>query len=361
MHKSTSTEAPTTAINVEEYAAWCRKNHPDAAPIGPIEALTGGQSNITLTYPSVTGNLVLRRPPTGHIMETAHDMAREFQVLRGLQHTSVPTPEPILCVPQVDYNSGLDAPFLVMSKAEGFALTNAKASSGLSWYDRHALSRELTIRLADLHSVDITTEPLSSLGRPEGFRDRQVRRWTKQLNASRSRPVEMTDRLARDLAATRLSSKGASSLVHGDYKFNNTMVTATDDVNPPHITAILDWEMATLGDPLTDIATLAIYWAMPQISEETRRNFETPVDTNNGYPQTEKLFDWYFARLDENGVSVPRQDLNWYLALAAFKISVIVESLYYRYTLGKASSDEAANAGTMTESVAATGLAYLET
>lgn len=355
------TQAPVPStefgLNTAKFEAWIAQHYPQLAPVSDFKRLTGGHSNISIAFSSSRGPLVLRRPPLGHVMQSAHDMSREYRVLQGLDHTSLPTPEPILHAE--DPASGVDTEFFVMTMRPGFALTDAAADARLSAKDRVTLSHQLVKQLADLHAVDISHPKLTELGRPAGFRERQVSRWNRQLEASKDRELAATEELGRQLSKSSPASEQLMSVVHGDYKFNNTLVSLGDN-GPAEITAILDWEMATLGDPLTDLAVLGIYWNMPTISPETRDHFETPVSVDAGYPPFEELIESYVKQSAQHGITIPTEDLNWYFALAAFKIAVIVESLHYRYTQGLALDDESANAGHMTEPLARAGLAYLK-
>lgn len=355
----TQASAPSTefGLDIAKFETWIAQHHPELAPVSDFKRLTGGHSNISISFNSRRGPMVLRRPPLGHVMQSAHDMSREYRVLQGLNHTTVPTPEPILHGD--DPASGVDAEFFVMTMRPGFALTDAAADAKLSPADRVALSHELMKKLADLHAVDISHPQLADLGRPDGFRERQVSRWNRQLEATKDRDLPTTVELGKRLAETIPQSEQLKAVVHGDYKFNNTLVALRDD-GPAEITAVLDWEMATLGDPLTDLAVLGIYWNMPTISPETRDNFETPVRPEAGYPAFEELVDSYVDQSARHGIVIPTEDLDWYFALAAFKIAVIVESLHYRYVQGLALDDESATAGHMTEPLARAGLTYLE-
>lgn len=343
-------------LDEERFTAWIAQHHPQLAPVTDFRRLTGGHSNITISFSSQQGPLVLRRPPLGHVMQTAHDMSREFRVLQGLEHTSLPTPEPVLIADDPD--SGVDTEFFVMTRRPGFALLDVDADAKLTVDDRAALSQQLARVLADLHAVDVSHSKLAELGRPEGFRERQVKRWTQQLEASRSRPLPATEELSRRLAATSPKSTALTSVVHGDYKFNNTLVSLQED-RPAEITAVLDWEMATLGDPLTDLAVLGTYWDMPIISTQTRDHFQTPVRPDAGYLHFDQLISTYVERLAEHGVTAPTEDLPWYFGLAAFKIAAITESLHYRYTQGLALGEDSAHAGEMTEHLACAGLDHL--
>lgn len=345
------------ALDEETFRAWSAEHLPELGSVDGVRLLTGGQSNITIAFDSEAGPMVLRRPPLGHVMESAHDMGREYRVLQGLHGTSVPTPAPVHY--STEPAGGVDAEFYIMTMAEGFALTDGQADARLSATDRTTLSRSLATTLAEIHAVDIRQPALVDLGRPGGFRERQVRRWNRQLEASRSRELPATEELGRLLAEGSPAVPGQEALVHGDYKFNNTLVLPSSGGVPARITAVLDWEMAALGDPLTDLAVLGIYWDMPSYDEATAAHFETPVRPGVGYPSFAELVEHYTRRADELGRPDPVAGLDWYLALAAFKIAVIVESLHFRYSHGLAIGEDSKHAGTMTEPIARVGLDHL--
>lgn len=346
------------ALDEETFRRWCAEHLPDLKDVHDFRLLTGGQSNITIAFESATGPLVLRRPPLGHVMQSAHDMGREYRVLQALHNTSVPTPAPVHHSPEPA--GGVNAEFYIMTLQEGFALTDAQANARLTDADRAELSRSLATTLADIHAVEIAHPALADLGRPAGFRERQVRRWTRQLEASRSRELPATEELGRRLSEGSPDSPGQESLVHGDYKFNNTLVLPGSAQGTARITAVLDWEMAALGDPLTDLAVLGIYWDMASYSEATAAHFETAVRPGAGYPGFDELVEHYTRRAEGHGRTDPVTDLGWYLALAAFKIAVIVESLHYRYSQGLAIGEDSKHAGAMTEPLARVGLEHLK-
>jgi aminoglycoside phosphotransferase (APT) family kinase protein len=345
------------ALDEEAFRRWCAENLPALGDVHSFRLLTGGQSNITISFESAAGPMVLRRPPLGHVMQSAHDMRREYRVLQALKDTTVPTPVPICHAPEA--TGGVDAEFYIMTREEGFALTDAGADARLSDTDRAQLSRSLATTLADIHAVGTDHPALSELGRPAGFRERQVRRWTRQLEASRSRDLPATEELGRRLAENSPHTPGHVGLVHGDYKFNNTLVLPGSEDVPARITAVLDWEMAALGDPLTDLAVLGIYWDMPSYGEATAAHFETAVRPGAGYPAFDELVEHYTRRAEEHGRTDAVAGLHWYLALAAFKIAVIVESLHYRYSHGMAIGEDSKHAGAMTEPLARVGLKHL--
>ncbi|MDI3330169.1 MAG: phosphotransferase family protein [Micrococcus sp.] len=350
-HESSAADSPSIpGLDVDAFTTWCQADQPGLGTPRDVRLLTGGASNITLAFTSDRGPLVLRRPPLGHVMATAHDMSREYRVLSALADTGVPVPRTLFQHDDTDGRAGVGQPFFIMEFVEGLALTDRDAGQAVPEQHRHGLSLDLARVLADLHTVDPREVGLADFGRPAGFLARQAQRWNRQLTASTSRELPDLDRLGTRLLDTAPEPSGVG-IVHGDYKFNNTLVRTTDEST---IVAVLDWEMSTLGDPLTDLATLGIYWDMPEISEATRRHFATPVDQAAGYAAFDDLAAEYVRRR-----GLPGLELDWYLAMAAFKVAVIVESLHFRFRQGKAVGEESRYAGEMTEPLAALGLRHL--
>ncbi|HZG02462.1 MAG TPA: phosphotransferase family protein [Streptomyces sp.] len=281
------------------------------------ELIEGGRSNLTYRVTDGTSRWVVRRPPLGHVLATAHDMAREHRVVSALGPTAVPVPRTVLLC---EDDSVLGAPFYVMEYVEGTPYRTAGQLAALG----PGRTRELVLRLPDtlvaLHSVDPAAVGLGDFGRPEGFLERQLRRWGKQLDASRSRDLPGIDELHAALGK-HLPASPAPTIVHGDYRLDNVLVGADD-----RIAAVLDWEMSTLGDPLTDLGLLVMYSRqrpVPGVPIATTR--EAP-----GHPEPEELVERYAA-----GSGRDVSDIAWYVAFAYFKLAVILEGIHYRYTLGQ--------------------------
>ena len=346
------TPVATPGIDETRFARWTADHLPEIGPVTGVGLLVGGHSNLSYRVDTPAARYVLRRPPLGHVMATAHDMARESRVQTALAATPVPVPAVLHVQPEPDPATGVDAPWYLMTFVEGIPFTDAGANSHLGTGGARILSSELIRVLADLHSVDPGAVGLEGFGRPEGFLARQVRRWTKQLEASRSRPLPQLEALAIAVAEA-VPDTGAASVLHGDFKLNNTLVRVGD--GGPSIAALLDWEMSTIGDPLTDLAALGTYWRMPEIHPLTAAHFATPVSSAAGYPEFDELAGEYF---EARKIAVPAS-LPWHFALAAFKIAVIVESLHYRARTGKAVGDGFEHVGEMTEPLAAEGLRRL--
>jgi aminoglycoside phosphotransferase (APT) family kinase protein len=284
------------------------------------EVIAGGKSNLTYFVGTDDGrSWVLRRPPLGHVLATAHDMAREYRVMSGLGPTAVPVPEThFLCSdPEV-----IGAPFYVMEHVDGTVYRSARETGELTEVRATKMSYALIDVLADLHDVEPETVGLGDFGRPAGFLERQLRRWHKQLDASRSRDLDGIDDLFTALAAD-IPESGAPSIVHGDYRLDNVIV-ATDD----EVAAVLDWEMATLGDPLTDLGLFIVYW--DGMNKVPSRSLTTAVSPAAGFPSGATLMKRY---ADRRSVDLSR--LNWYVAFGYVKLAVIAEGIYYRFQAGQ--------------------------
>lgn len=286
---------------------------------GPLraEVIQGGRSNLTYRVTDGRGRWVLRRPPLGHVLATAHDMAREYRVITALRGTDVPVPGTVLLCEDDDV---LGAPFYVMEEVEGTPYRTSGELAALGPERTRALVLALPDTLVALHAVDPQSVQLEDFGRPEGFLERQLRRWGKQLGASRSRELAGIDEL-HDSLGRQLPVSPRPTVVHGDFRLDNVLASADD-----RIAAVLDWEMSTLGDPLTDLGLLVMYSERLDVPD-------APVSTTAeaaGHPRPEELIERYAAA---SGRDVSR--INWYTAFAWFKLAVILEGIHYRYTLGQ--------------------------
>lgn len=286
---------------------------------GPLEArlIEGGRSNLTYVVGDGTGQWVVRRPPLGHVLATAHDMGREYRVISGLHPTAVPVPEPLLLC---EDDAVLGAPFYVMEYVEGTPYRTADQLAPLGPERTRAAVLGLVDTLVDLHAVDPEAVGLGDFGRPEGFLDRQLRRWGKQLDASRNRELAGIDELHAALGRA-LPASPAPTVVHGDYRLDNVLLGPDD-----RIRAVLDWEMSTLGDPLTDLGLLVMYSSDLGLPR-------SPVSTTSGapgHPSPAELIERYAARSGRDVSAI-----SWYTAFAWFKLAVILEGIHYRYTLGQ--------------------------
>lgn len=348
-------------LDVARLDAWLHAHRPDLVDDTPLQAelLAGGRSNLTYRVDGARVPLVLRRPPLRHVQATAHDMAREHRVLSALGPTPVPVPTTYALVDDTDGAAGTGTPFFLMARVDGEALATPEQNARWSPDDLRTLSLELAALLAELHAVDPHDVGLAELGRPDGFLDRQVRRWGVQLDGSRSRDVpaldELQERLRADVPAT-----WRPALVHGDYRLDNALVARPSrdvagdarNARPPRVAAILDWEMATLGDAAVDLGMLGLYWELARVADDDHT--VTAVDPAAGYPGFAELVDAYADRL-----GTPPPDLAWYRAFAAYKLAVILEGVHLRFRAGGTVGDGFERVGDLVTPLAREGLARL--
>jgi aminoglycoside phosphotransferase (APT) family kinase protein len=282
------------------------------------ELIAGGRSNLTYVVQTAHRRLVVRRPPMGHVLATAHDMAREHRVISSLGGTGIPVPQTYLMCEDPDV---IGSPFFVMEHVTGVPYRDAAQLAELGPERTATVLHRLVDTLADLHEVDVDAVGLGDFGHPDGYLERQVRRWGEQLDASRSRDVPGIDELRADLTPD-IPVSGAPAIVHGDYRLDNSLV------HEDRITAVLDWEMATLGDPLSDVALLVVY-SSPALAEHAT-GVVSSAPLARGYPTAEELVARYVHHRD---LDVSR--LDWYVAMAYFKLAVVLEGIHYRYTRGQ--------------------------
>jgi aminoglycoside phosphotransferase (APT) family kinase protein len=347
----TSSSGTLPGLAVPALARWLRSNEPELVTAEPITArlIAGGRSNLTYSIGGAAEPIVLRRPPLGHVQSTAHDMAREFRVISALRATAVPVPRAIRLVDDPD--AGVDAPFYLMQQVPGRILGSRADNAAYTPTQLRALSRELVETLAALHTMDAAEVGLADFGRPEGFLARQLERWGRQYDGSRSRDIPELDALQRELQ-DGIPGAGRSSIVHGDYRLDNALVI--DVEGEPTISAILDWEMATLGDPLTDLGLFGLYWNLNGFDGVPPGVVATSVFAEDGYPSFEELVAVYS---EAARVEVP--ELPWYLALAAFKLAVILEGIHFRHKAGQTVGEGFDAIGSLVTPIAMAGRRYL--
>jgi aminoglycoside phosphotransferase (APT) family kinase protein len=282
------------------------------------ELLLGGRSNLTYAVTDGRRRWVLRRPPLGHVLATAHDMGREYRVLSALGPAGFPVPATVLYCPDPDV---LGVPFYLMDHVDGTVHRDPGRLAALGPAVVRTLVLSLVETLARLHAMVPDRIGLADFGRPEGYNGRQVRRWKRQLDASRCREVPGLPELADRLAA-RIPAGGPGAVVHGDFRLDNVLIGPGGEIR-----AVLDWEMSTLGDPLSDLALLLVYSGRPMQGGDGPpcAPFEVP-----GHPGADEIAAHYARR---SGRDVG--DLRWYVAFAAFKLAVILEGVHYRYVHGR--------------------------
>ncbi len=311
------------------------------------ELIAGGRSNLTYYLTDGSSRWVLRRPPLGHVLATAHDMSREYRVLYALADTDIPVPGTVtLCTePEV-----LGAPFYLMQRVDGVVLRSHRDTGRLGPAACEILGHQLIDVLADLHSLHPEEIGLGDFGRPRGYLARQVSRWRKQLDSSRSREVEGIDDLYTRLADS-VPESPRHSLLHGDFRLDNVLVTDSAEPGSRRIAAVLDWEMATLGDPLADLGLFVIYSRGAGKDDPVSGG----VTSAPGFPSIDAQIARY---ADRTGTDV--SNLDWYVGLASFKLAVVLEGIHYRFTLGKTIGAGFDRIGALVPELVSGGLAALD-
>jgi len=285
-----------------------------------VALIAGGKSNLTYRVASDAGEVVLRRPPLGNVLPTAHDMAREHRVQAALERSRVPVPRMLFAA---DADGPLGVPCYVMERVLGHVCRNAlPAGYGDSAQARAAIGDALVAVLAELHTTDPAAVGLEGFGRPAGFMARQLRRWSEQWERSKASELGALGAL-RDALTAAVPEEGAAAVVHGDYRLDNCVLHPT---RPGEIVAVLDWEMSTLGDPLADLGGLLAYWSEDGDDDVlVAARIVPPVTALPGFPTRAEVVARY-AEL--SGVDV--SNVSWYHAFAYFKLAVICQGIAAR-------------------------------
>ncbi|MBB2946974.1 aminoglycoside phosphotransferase (APT) family kinase protein [Actinoplanes lutulentus] len=305
------------------------------------ELIAGGKSNLTFRLRSAAGEVILRRPPSGELRPSAHDMGRECRVQQALAGSGVPVPDVLLADPEGDL---LGVPSYVMSAVAGIVVRDA-FPPGFS-VDFRELSGNLVDTLAAIHTVDIAAAGLGDFGRAEGFLARQIRRWSAQWQAVKKEDVTAVDWLISKLTVPRHTTR---ALVHGDFRLDNCVLDAR---RPAVINAVLDWEMSTLGDPLADLALLLFYWREPG---EQPWKLAPAITATPGFPRRTEIAERYAAT-----TGADLSDLTVYLAFAHLKFAVITQDTIARVRDGAMAGQDFGDLSGEVARIAAAGLDILE-
>lgn len=310
-----------------------------------VALIAGGKSNLTYRVSSDAGELVLRRPPLGNVLPTAHDMAREYRVQTALAASRVPVPRTIWLE---GADGVLGAPFYLMERVVGHVCRNAlPAGYADAVGERAKIGLALVDTLARLHTVDPADVGLADFGRPAGFMERQLRRWSDQWERSKAGNLPALEALRDELAAT-LPQQGAAAIVHGDYRLDNTVLHPTE---PGAIVAVLDWEMSTLGDPLADLGAMLAYWSEDGDEDVlAAARMMPPVTAERGFPSRREIMERYAS---QTGFDVSQ--VGWYQAFAYFKLAVVCQGIAARAAAGAMLGDGFGTAQRMVEPLAAAG------
>jgi len=329
---TTPTGAPVADDVVEgidrgPVSGWLAANVDGAVPPFDFALIAGGRSNLTYRVTDAAGHAyALRRPPVSHVLATAHDMAREHTVISALQPTGVPVPRTLGLCTDTDVNG---APFYVMSFVEGHILRDEAASAELSEPVRAHASDSLIDTLARLHAVDVDAVGLGDFARREGYIARQLKRWHGQFEQSTLDGVAgpaVIDR-AFEVLSAKIPEQQGVSIVHGDYRLDNTVLDDDGDV-----IAILDWEICTLGDPLADLGLLLVYWA--EADDANQAVLGVAPTALPGFATRAQLVERYAAASGRDVTAVP-----YYQAFGIWKLACILQGVYVRYAGGAAAGD----------------------
>ncbi|MFM9132752.1 MAG: phosphotransferase family protein [Actinomycetota bacterium] len=303
----------------ENVESWLVANIAGAvAPFSYVQ-IAGGHSNLTFAVTDAAGNrYVLRRPPLGHRLASAHDMGREHRIIAALAASDVPV-APALCF--CDDPAVNDLPFYVMRFVDGLVVRDkAFAEEALPPLARRRASESLVDTMARIHAVDINRVGLADLGKHEGYIARQLKRWHQNIVDQRTRDLPLVESVYEELMRRIPEQKGVS-IVHGDYRLDNCMVNADGDV-----IAVLDWEICTLGDPMADVGLLMVYWNGPHDEASAWSN---TVCTADGFLDRADLAARY---AEKSGRDISQ--LDFYTAFAFWKLACIIEGVYARYLGG---------------------------
>lgn len=327
----TARDSPT-GLDLDRLRTWLDRARPDLVA-GDLSAslVEGGKSNLTYDVTDGSQRWIVRRPPLGSVLATAHDMRREFTVAQALGATDVPVPA---MMAYCDDRSVLGADFYLMEWVDGVPYRRADQVRPLGETRTRAISIELVRTLATLHRVDPAAVGLADFGRPDGYLGRQVKRWKTQLDQSYTRDLPGADELYTKLLAA-VPAMSAAGIVHGDFRLDNVLM-GPDDLPA----AVIDWEMATLGDPLLDLALMLTYQRRARIVAQ--RDSPDPathdVTLAPGYLAEEEIMARYEV---ESGR--PLEGFGFHLGLACFKLAGISEGVRYRHlnhqTLGAGFED----------------------
>ena len=335
-------------VQVPTVTQWLTTNVPGATAPFTFDFIAGGHSNLTYRVTGADGTrYVLRRPPLGHVLASAHDMGREHRIISGLRNSAVPVAPALGFCDDPAVN---DAPFYVMAFVDGHVVRDrVVAEAVLTPEARRRASESIVDTMAAIHAVDLRAAGLDELGRHEGYIARQLKRWYSQWNQQKTRELPAVD-IVHDALLQRIPEQGPATIVHGDYRLDNCMVA--DD---GHVVAVLDWEICTLGDPLADLGLLQVYWTGP---DDPASAWTGSACSAPGFMNRAELAQRY-AEVSGRDIS----QLPFYVSFAYWKLACILEGVYARYlggALGERSTEELEPFKLQVEGAAASALAQLE-
>jgi aminoglycoside phosphotransferase (APT) family kinase protein len=311
-------------VDVPRVTEWFEANVDGARGPLTFELIAGGHSNLTYSVTDADGErFVLRRPPLGHVLATAHDMGREHKIISALGPTDVPV-APALGLCTDDEVNG--APFYVMAFVDGLVLRDQAAATSITPEARRNASCSIADTMAKIHAVDPDAVGLGDLGKKEDYIQRQLKRWYGQWEKSKTRELPLVDQI-HDALLAKVPEQGAAAIVHGDYRLDNCMTDADGNV-----IAVLDWEICTLGDPLADVGLLMVYWTE---ADDTHSMLLTAPTAQEGFLSRKEVIDRYAEQSDRD-----LSQIDYYIAFGYWKLACIVEGVYARYVGGAMGSND---------------------
>ena len=306
-------------INEEKVTAWLADHVPTLEPPVSYSLIAGGHSNLTYRCEDAAGAIyVLRRPPLGHVLQSAHDMSREHKIIDALKDSSVPVARNYGLCQDPDVN---EADFYVMAYVDGLVLNDSTVSAQLAEVERASIGRDLVDILCRLHAVDPDEVGLGDLGRKEAYLGRQIKRWTAQWEASKTHEIAAMEDSCRILKE-RMPEQVGAAIVHGDFRLGNMIV------GEGQVKAVLDWELCTLGDPLADVGYLLNNWMSKDEVLEIGEGDQAPTAAG-GFISREELSTYYAA---ETGRDL--SGINYYRAFSHWRLAAIGQGVYKRYLVG---------------------------
>lgn len=312
------TAQPIEGIEIDGVTRWFEQHAPEGSGPLTFDLITGGHSNLTFKVSDTDGHQwVLRRPPLGQVLATAHDMAREYRIITALAPTDVPVPLTVGLCTDDEVNG---SPFYVMELVEGTVVRDISVGESLTVEQRRGASESIIDVLARIHAVDLDAIGLADLSRHDGYIERQLKRWYGQFESSKTRDLPVLDQVFESLMS-EIPDQGPATIVHGDYRLDNCMIG--DDGS---IRAVLDWEICTLGDPLADLGLLQVYWNDPDDPRPAAVGGATTLD---GFLRRDQLVERY-AQVSGRDLS----NIDFYVAFGYWKLACIIEGVYARYIGG---------------------------
>ena len=332
-------------VQEDAVTAWLAELIPGLKPPLEFSLIAGGHSNLTYRFVDRAGAAyVLRRPPLGNVLESAHDMGREHRIVHALQGSAVPVPPIIGLCRDAQVNG---APFYVMGYVAGDVLHDAVAADAVPTAQRQSIGMQVIKVLAQLHEVDADAVGLGDLGRKEAYLARQLKRWNRQWEASKTHEIPEMEETSRILAQTMPQQVGAA-IVHGDYRLGNMIV------GDGRIQAVLDWELCTLGDPLADLGYLLNSWVAPGEEAPLTGDAELPATAAGGFPSRQAISAWYEERTKRSLANI-----NYYRAFSHWRLAAIAQGVYKRYLTGAMGSNRDLDLDAYRETVRARAQAAL--